>query len=217
MFIQFEGPECTGKTTVAKMLEERLADKGYDVYSTKEPGSPLEDTCKDLRQLLLHKDRPITDEAALFMFLADRAQHMHKVVLPLLKEGKIVICDRGSLSTLFYYVASLKEEWNFPKTNPLYDMLSLAAAHTRPDICFISNADTVWMELQLEAKDKDRIESKGDEFHSRVAKYFANEEGINSLQGKSFAPKQCVYMPRVPDYTPKQVTEFVYNKVKEMV
>ena len=104
-FITFEGSEGGGKTTQVALLAETLRARGHDVVETREPGgTPIGQT---LRQLLL---RPPTGQPAdtlapraeLLLMLADRAQHIHEVILPGLQAGRIVLCDRYADSTTAY-------------------------------------------------------------------------------------------------------------------
>ena len=104
-FITFEGSEGGGKTTQVALLAEALRARGHDVVETREPGgTPIGQT---LRQLLLrpHTGAPadtLAPRAELLLMLADRAQHIHEVILPGLHAGRIVLCDRYADSTTAY-------------------------------------------------------------------------------------------------------------------
>lgn len=99
-FITFEGVDYSGKSTQAKLLAEALTQAGYPVLLTREPGgSPIGSRIRDL---LLDPDAKLDPYAELFLFLADRAHHVHHVLTPALTAGKIVICDRYIDSTLAY-------------------------------------------------------------------------------------------------------------------
>lgn len=100
MFVTFEGIDGCGKTTLATLLSERLAELGERVLLTREPGGSV--LGKRLRDILIKNELPLCDEAEIFLFLADRAQHIHEVILPALKDGVRVVCDRFSDSTLAY-------------------------------------------------------------------------------------------------------------------
>ncbi|HIE04497.1 MAG TPA: dTMP kinase, partial [Candidatus Latescibacteria bacterium] len=84
----------SGKTTQARILACRLEEVGIPPLLTGEPTELL-------RDFLLHGD-DLAPLAELFLFLADRAQHVRTVVLPALSEGKVVVCDRYADSTLAY-------------------------------------------------------------------------------------------------------------------
>ncbi len=101
-FISFEGPEGSGKTTQLQGLAAYLQARGLPVVITREPGgTPLG---RYVRDLLLHPpgDERWTPRAEVFLFLADRAQHVTRVLRPSLAEGKIILCDRYADSTLAY-------------------------------------------------------------------------------------------------------------------
>ncbi len=100
MFIVFEGGEGSGKTTQVKLLARKLKQNGYKVLITHEPGGT--DLGLKIRKLLLFSRKPVVPRAELFLFLADRAQHVEEVIRPALKQGKIVISDRFSGSTFAY-------------------------------------------------------------------------------------------------------------------
>jgi dTMP kinase len=100
-FITFEGGDGTGKSTQIKALERHLAARGRSFVATREPGgTPLG---KLIRQALLEVgEQPIGSPTELFLYLADRAQHVQDVILPALENAKIVLCDRYTDSTLAY-------------------------------------------------------------------------------------------------------------------
>ena len=100
MFITVEGIEGSGKSTLIASLAERLEATGLSCLVTREPGG-----CRlgeDLRRILLESARRLDDRAELFLFLADRAQHVSEVVRPALSRGEWVICDRYADSTVAY-------------------------------------------------------------------------------------------------------------------
>ena len=100
-FITFEGGDGTGKTTQLKALESHLQSKGCSCVSTREPGGTS--LGKLIRQVLLEVSKqPIASPTELFLYLADRAQHVQEVILPAIDGGKIVLCDRYTDSTLAY-------------------------------------------------------------------------------------------------------------------
>ncbi|HAS90690.1 MAG TPA: dTMP kinase, partial [Desulfovibrio sp.] len=93
MFITFEGIEGTGKTTQIKKLTAFLEEIGHIVEVTLEPGGSR--IGKELRKILLNMDSTdITGQCELFLYLADRAQHVGQVIKPAVDAGKIIISDR---------------------------------------------------------------------------------------------------------------------------
>ncbi len=101
MFISFEGIEGSGKSTCMRLLAEHLERHGYSVLTTREPGGSA--LGRTLRHMLLDvRTTRLTNRAELFLFLADRAQHVTEVIRPALEEGQVVLCDRYVDSTLVY-------------------------------------------------------------------------------------------------------------------
>jgi dTMP kinase len=101
LFISFEGIEGCGKTTQAKLLARWLKGRGHQVIVTREPGGPP--IAEKIRKVLLdsknHHMSPLTE---LLLLQASRAQHLAQVIVPALKAGKIVICDRFADSSTAY-------------------------------------------------------------------------------------------------------------------
>lgn len=99
-FIVLEGPDRCGKSTQAKMLLNTLLEHGKDVLLTREPGGT--DTAEQIRQIVLQPGLDVRPMAELFLYEASRAQHTQEKILPALEEGKIVICERYTMSTCAY-------------------------------------------------------------------------------------------------------------------
>ena len=100
-FVTFEGIDGTGKTTQLKALEKHLQARRRSCVITREPGGTSLGNL--IRQVLLEVGKhPVASPTELFLYLADRAQHVQDVILPALNAGKIVLCDRYTDSTLAY-------------------------------------------------------------------------------------------------------------------
>ncbi len=101
MLITFEGIEGSGKSTQARLLYTRLIEQGIECILTKEPGATY--IGQKLREILLIPQKEkINKNTELFLYLADRAQHVEHIIKPALKEKKIVIVDRFIDSTVAY-------------------------------------------------------------------------------------------------------------------
>ena len=100
MFISFEGIEGSGKGTVIQAVHNRLTDLGVNFVATREPGGS--ELGAPLRALLLDARQTIVPRAELFLYLADRAQHVAQVVRPALASGLPVLSDRYADSTIVY-------------------------------------------------------------------------------------------------------------------
>lgn len=101
LFITFEGPEGSGKTTVSQLVLENLKKEGYEVLYTREPGGI--DIAEQIRQVILDpKNTAMDAKTEALLYAASRRQHLIEKVLPALKKGQIVICDRFVDSSLVY-------------------------------------------------------------------------------------------------------------------
>lgn len=101
MFITFEGGEGSGKSTIVKEVSNYLSKKNIKHIATREPGGS--DVAEQIRGIILNKENSeikATTEALLFA--AARIQHLEESILPALKQGKIVVCDRYIDSSLAY-------------------------------------------------------------------------------------------------------------------
>lgn len=100
-FITFEGGDGSGKTTQLNRLEASLKSLGRSCVVTREPGGTA--LGRTLRKVLVEVgEEPVAPAAELFLYLADRAQHVQEVIRPALQRGAIVLCDRYTDSTLAY-------------------------------------------------------------------------------------------------------------------
>ncbi len=101
MFITFEGPEGSGKTTQIRLLRDYLQQQGWSVVATREPGgTPIGDQIR----ACLHdvNNTAMTAAAELLLYSASRAQLVGELIRPALAQGQIVLCDRYADSTLAY-------------------------------------------------------------------------------------------------------------------
>jgi dTMP kinase len=163
MFITFEGADGSGKSTQVEYAKNYLIEQGYDVITTRDPGGT--ELGLKLREILLNHSGPIAPLAEMFIFLADRAQHVEQKIKPLLETDKIVLCDRYIDSTVAYqgYGRSLPVE----QVNFLNDM---ATTKLKPDLTILFNVSTdVAMERVIRGGTQDRLESEMKEFHQKVA------------------------------------------------
>ena len=162
MFVSFEGVEGAGKTTQIAKLAARLRESGrQDILTTREPGDgPLG---SELRRLALHPPQGVFVEprAELLIMLADRAQHVGRVIQPHLAAGGIVLCDRYADSSLAYqgYGRDLDlgqiRLLNFYATNGL-----------KPDLTVLLDLDpAVGLARQ---KERNVMEEEALPFHQRI-------------------------------------------------
>lgn len=102
IFITFEGPEGSGKSTQIRLLSERLIADGVQTLLTREPGGTS--TGEAIRRLLQHdsSDAEMAHRTEVLLFCASRAQIVEQVIRPALARGEWVLCDRFTDSTLAY-------------------------------------------------------------------------------------------------------------------
>lgn len=161
-FITFEGADGCGKTTQIELLDKFLKEKGLKTLMTLEPGAT--DLGKNLRQILLHYEKPVSDEAEMFMYLADRAQHAQMIIKPALEDKKIVLCDRYTDSTVAYQ--GYGREGDIEQINILN---KIATKGLKSDLTILFDVESEIAQSRL-GKTKDRLESQGMEFHKKVRK-----------------------------------------------
>jgi dTMP kinase len=98
--ITVEGVDGAGKSTQIALLARHLRARGCEVVTTREPGAtPLG---REVRRLVLESEIALEPLAELLLFLADRVEHVRRVIVPALAAGAIVLCDRFSDSTIAY-------------------------------------------------------------------------------------------------------------------
>ncbi|MGE5443651.1 MAG: dTMP kinase [Ignavibacteriales bacterium] len=163
MFITFEGVEGSGKSTQAELLKVFLLKQGHEVALTREPGWGA--LGRLIRKMLLEeKDLDLDPLAELYLFCADRTQHVRDFIKPMLREGYIVICDRFTDSTIAYqgYGRGLDLE--------LVEKVSKTAALSlKPDLTILLNLPVKVGLSRLEKRSgKTKMDEEPVEFHERV-------------------------------------------------
>ena len=105
MFISFEGTEGVGKTTLIGKIYDYLPQQGHEVVLTREPGgTPMAEQIRSLLLSVNHEESMSNDTELLLMYAA-RAQHLQQVIVPALKAGKTVLCDRFTDASFAYQCA----------------------------------------------------------------------------------------------------------------
>lgn len=195
LFITFEGADGCGKTTQINLLNEYLNKKNYETIITLEPGGT--EIGKNLRQILLHHKGFVSNKAELFLYIADRAQHIEETVIKNIKKGKTVLCDRCIDSTVAYQ--GYARGGDIEKINLLNE---IATGGIKPDITFVLDVDSLTAQKRL-GSEKDRLEKEGLEFHKKV------RFGYLELAKK--------YPERIKVINANQSIEEVFNNVKKYI
>lgn len=167
LFICFEGPEGSGKSTHSRRLAGELEESGFEVEHTFEPGGTP--AGRKIRHMLLSDETvKLHPETELLLFEADRAQHVRQVVLPALDAGKIVICDRYSMATMAYQGAGL----GLPEEE-LLRIDDFATGVLAPELTILLDVEVdIGLERASGGEGKDKMERREREFHSRVRKAY---------------------------------------------
>ena len=164
VFVVFEGGDGAGKTTQARLLDQWLTTEGIPHLMTREPGDSW--LGQRIRQLVLSSDSgPISSRAEALLYNADKAQHVDEVVIPALREGKVVVCDRYVDSTIAYQGAGRVLD-----PGEVGQLACWATTGLVPDVTVLLDVDPCEGAGKIAAKD--RLEAAGDEFHLRVRQYF---------------------------------------------
>lgn len=183
-FIVFEGGEGSGKTQHMARSAAYLSERGLDVVTTHEPGSTQ--LGKNIRELLLQRSGEsatgpaIVPVAELFLFLADRAQHVSEVIKPALTAGSVVLCDRFSGSTLAYQIGGRKIN---EATVSITDVEALSHQDVQPDHVIYLDVDPrigIQRKTTQQEHEVNRFETTDITFHDDIRNYFQHLAEQNS-------------------------------------
>ena len=154
-FITFEGIDGSGKSTQIQKLAKFLEDNGFDIIMTREPGGSVGG--EEIRNLLLQGEVDRwSAETEILLFTAARRDHLERIILPALQDGKIVICDRFTDSTRMY------QGMRGPKLRDLVDSLTDEVINCDPDLTIIIDIDP---EISLRrAKSRETAEERFEDF-----------------------------------------------------
>lgn len=175
--ISFEGLDGAGKTTQMDLLERWVAARGVSYVRTREPGgTPLG---IEIRYLLLNRpELAIVPLAEAYLFQADRAQHFATLVIPALREGKLVITDRCFDASIAYqgYARGVGAE--------LVEQLSMLATQGyKPDLTILLDLNPSEVHRRTDTindqsgmrEERTRFDAEAEDFHQRV------QEGFRTL------------------------------------
>ena len=163
MFITFEGPEGSGKTSQIPQLEQFLIEAGYPVFCTREPGGT--GIGDQIRQVLLtNKNTEMHPRAEILLFQASRAQLVEQEIKPRLARDEIVLCDRYADSTLAYQGYGHQVD-----LAQLSNIVNFATGGLKPDLTLLLDLD---VEVGLTRRQKEggvnRLDAFELAFHRRV-------------------------------------------------
>lgn len=171
-FISFEGTEGVGKTTLIDNIEQYFIKSHIDYIRTREPGgSPF---AEQLREILLNPEQKMVNDSELLLIFSARADHLQTVILPALADGKWVLCDRFTDSTIAYQ--GFGRQHGNPEYLTKIDLLIEQFIPRLPDM-------TLWLDLPVvegmkRAKKRgelDRFEQQDIDFFQRANNGFAQQ------------------------------------------
>ena len=162
-FIVFEGPDGSGKTTIIKQVKTLLENKDYDISYYREPGGTK--ISEKIRSIIIDNDNSMMDaKTEALLFASSRAQLVAEKIIPDLKAGKIVICDRFVMSSLLYQ--GLGRSLGVDNVKLINDF---ATGGLKPDLTLFFNID---YKTALERKranfSPDRLENEDFSFHKTI-------------------------------------------------
>ena len=175
-FITFEGCDGCGKTTCISKVEKLLAERNIDHILTREPGGSR--IAEDIRKIILDKRNTEEDpRTEALLYAASRRQHLVEIVLPALKEGKIVLCDRYLDSSLAYqgYARGIG-------IDAVLGINSFAIESTMPDITFFLDLspEEGLKRIQSRKRESDRLDQEKLSFHKKVYEGYQIVNGMFS-------------------------------------
>ena len=162
-FITLEGIEGVGKTSNLHFIQQLLAAAGHDCVVTREPGgTPLGESLREI--LLQHSAEQMSADAELLMMFAARAEHINKLILPALAQGKVVLCDRFTEATYAYQGGGRGLD-----THKIEQLENWVQGDLRPDLTLILDAPVAIGRARAGQRSApDRIETEHDAFFDRV-------------------------------------------------
>ena len=177
MFITLEGSDGSGKTTQIELLKEYFEERGTDVVITREPGGT--GISEKIRDIILDKDNtemvPMTEA---LLYAASRAQHVAEKIKPALEQGRTVICDRFTDSSIAY------QGFGRGLGDCVRIINEYAVGGIVPDITFLMKMDPKVGKDRISEDEQDRLEREKMDFHRKVYDgYIALEKKYDRIVG----------------------------------
>lgn len=162
-FIVFEGPDGSGKTTVADAVCNKLTANGFDIVHTREPGGI--DIAEQIRNVILDpKNTAMDARTEALLYAASRRQHLMEKVLPAIDAGKIVICERFVYSSLAY-----QGKARGIGIDAVYKINEFAIEGCKPDLTIYLDIDEKLGQSRINQREtKDRLDAESINFHHLV-------------------------------------------------
>jgi dTMP kinase len=188
-FIVIEGCDGSGKTTVAKLLRDKLAEEGYDAYYTREPGGT--EVGNKIRDFVLHNK--VSSTIATLLFAASMNANISEFIKPAVEQKKIVICDRFVRSTYIYQGFSKQKPGENAyqyahRTSTFNEIERYACENIIPDIEFILDVKPriAWDRTHTRNIEIDVFEAEGYKAFEERAKAYLNAMGDEVYYGNAY-------------------------------
>jgi len=174
LFITFEGPDGSGKTTQLKLLADYLVEKGYKVLTTRDPGGTI--ISDQIRGILLEPNHnELKNQTEILLYASSRAQLVHEIIIPAINQGKIVLCDRYIDASIAY------QAYGLGVSRKIVEQINyFASSGLQPTRTYLLNINPeigisrVLERVKNEFNNKlDRIEQKEIEYHRKVHEGFS--------------------------------------------
>ena len=202
-FISFEGIDGSGKSTQIQRLADFLGRLRFDIVVTREPGGSVGG--EEIRKLLLQGDVDRwSAETEILLFTAARRDHLERIILPAMKNGQIVICDRFTDSTRMY------QGMRGPKLKKLVDMLDKEVIAHDPDLTILIDIDP---EIGLRrAKSRKTVEERFEDFGLELQKNM--RKGFLDLSKRFSSRISVIDGLQSEDKVSKEICSLVKAKLK---
>ena len=165
IFIVLEGLDRTGKSTHGKKIVKYLLSKKFKTVYTREPGGTK--FTEGIRKLLLDPKHKVIPMAELMLYTASRAQHTQEKIIPALKQGKMVLCERYTMSTTVYQGYGRKLPLKIVDT-----LNKIATFGIKPDLTIVFDMPLTHFKTRSKGFKSDRLERENLQFKNRIRKAY---------------------------------------------
>lgn len=202
LFITFEGVEGCGKSSQIQRTYNELIKLGYEVVITREPGGTV--VGEKIRDIILDaKHKEISALTELFLFETARTRIVDEVIVPALKAGKVVLCDRFNDSTYVYQGYAGKLD-----LKDIKKVDDIATSKIKPDLTIVLDISAEkGLERACKRSKKDRMEQKALLYHKKV------RQGFVDIARKNKRRIKVVKVVEGIDQTFKEVWKHIERKI----
>ncbi|MEI8217006.1 MAG: dTMP kinase [Eubacteriales bacterium] len=200
LFVTFEGPDGSGKTTQINLLKNHLELLGLDIVLTREPGGTV--ISEKIREILLDKKHVEMDYICeALLYAASRAQHVAELIIPSLDAGKIVVCDRFVDSSIVYQGIGRKLGDSVKLIN------DIAIRGCMPDATFLIKVDPKTGKSRRDIAEMDRLDLEEINYHSLVYDAYEKLQLENPKRITSFDGNETI----------EQINKKIIGKITEIL